>query len=99
MPTARTKKTRARRINLRATHGQERLIRTGADFTGVTITEFILKSACLQAEQVLADRRDFAVSPKQWQSFLEILDRPARVKPELARLFSRATAPARGSEK
>lgn len=99
MPTARTKKTRARRINLRATHGQERLIRTGADFTGVTITEFILKSACLQAEHVLADRRDFAVAPKQWQSFLEILDRPARAKPELARLFSRAMAPGGGSDK
>jgi uncharacterized protein (DUF1778 family) len=99
MLTARTKKTRARRINLRATHGQERLIRTGADFSGVTMTEFILKSACLQAEHVLADRRDFAVSPKQWQAFLDILDRPARIKPELARLFSQATPPGRGSGK
>lgn len=99
MLTARTKKTRARRINLRATHSQERLIRTGADFSGVTMTEFILKSACLQAEHVLADRRDFAVSPKQWQAFLDILDRPARAKPELARLFSRAMAPGGGSDK
>jgi uncharacterized protein (DUF1778 family) len=99
MPTARTKKTRTRRINLRATHGQERLIRTGADFSGVPMTEFILKSACLQAEHVLADRRDFAVFPKQWQSFLEILDRPARIKPELARFFSQTTPPGRGSGK
>jgi len=34
------------------------------------------------------DQRDFVASPKQWQSFLQILNRPARVKPELARLFS-----------
>ncbi len=99
MPTARTKKTRARRINLRATDGQERLIRTGADFSGVTLTDFILKSACLQAEHVLADRRDFAVSPKQWQAFLEILDRPARIKPEIARLFSHTRPAGHGSGK
>lgn len=101
MPSAHTstKRNRARRINLRATHGQERLIRTGADFTGVTMTEFILKSACLQAEHVLADRRDFAVSPKQWQAFLELLDRPERVKPELARLFSHSKAHGRGPAK
>jgi len=35
-----------------------------------------------------ADQRYFVASPKQWQSFLEILDRPARVKPKLAHLIS-----------
>ena len=93
MPTARTKMIRAKRINLRATDRQERLIRTGAETRGVSLTDFILESACLQAEHLLADKREFMASPKQWQSFLEALDRPARVKPELARLFSGASAP------
>lgn len=88
MPIARLKTVRAKRINLRATDRQEKLIRTGAETKGVSLTDFILESACLQAEHVLADQRDFLASPKQWQAFLQALDRPARLKPELARLFS-----------
>jgi uncharacterized protein (DUF1778 family) len=88
MTTKRTRTMRTRRINLRATDRQEKLIRTGAETTGVSVTDFILDSACLQAELVLADKRDFVVSPEQWQAFAEALDRPAQIKPELARLFS-----------
>src|SRR5437016_7104086 len=69
---------RTRRINLRATDSQEKLIRTGAETTGISVTEFILDSACLQAEHVLADKREFIVSPKQWKVFVEALDRPAQ---------------------
>jgi uncharacterized protein (DUF1778 family) len=86
--TARARTIRSRRINLRATDHQEKLIRTGAETAGASLTDFILESACLQAEHVLADKRDFVATPKQWQAFVEALDRPARVKPELARLFS-----------
>jgi uncharacterized protein (DUF1778 family) len=50
--------------------------------------DFILESACLRAEHPLADKREFIVSPKEWQAFLEALDRPAHVNPKLARLFS-----------
>jgi uncharacterized protein (DUF1778 family) len=88
MATPRARTIRTRRINLRATDRQEKLIRTGAETTGVSVTDFILDSACLQAEHALADKREFAASPKQWKAFVEALDRPARVKPELARLFS-----------
>lgn len=82
------KKNRTRRLNFRATERQERLIRTGAETRGVSVTDFILESACLQAEHALADKREFVVSQKQWQAFLEALDRPPRVNLKLARLFS-----------
>ncbi len=88
MTTRRARTIRTRRINLRATDRQEKLIRTGAETTGVSVTDFILDSACLQAEHVLADKREFVVSPEQWQAFADALDRPAQVKPELARLLS-----------
>ena len=94
MATARSERTmRTRRLNIRATEGQERLIRTGARSSGISVTDFILESACLQAEHVLADQRDFVVSPKQFAAFLEAMDRPARVKPELLKLFSQSTTP------
>ena len=88
MDTSRARITRTRRINLRATDRQEKLIRIGAKTTGVSVTDFILESACSQAEHVLADKREFAASPKQWKAFVEALDRPAQIKPELARLLS-----------
>lgn len=90
---------RTRRINLRATDRQERLIRTGAETTGLSVTDFILDSACLQAEHVLADKREFLVSPNQWKVFVEALDRPAQIKTELARLFSETGVLERGSRK
>jgi uncharacterized protein (DUF1778 family) len=88
MPAGRSRQARTKRINLRATPRQEKLIRTGAETRGVSLTDFILESACLQAEHALADKREFVASPKQWQLFLRELDRPARVNPEPAQLFS-----------
>jgi uncharacterized protein (DUF1778 family) len=82
------RKNRMKRLNVRATERQERLIRTGAKTRGVSVTDFILESACLQAEHALADKREFIVSPKQWQAFLKALDRPAHVNPKLVQLFS-----------
>ena len=89
MPTIQTRRViRSRRLNLRATQRQEKLIRAGAAARSVSVTDFILQSACMQAEHALADRRDFIASPAQWKAFVEALDRPAQIKPALARLFS-----------
>ncbi len=93
------KAIRAKRLNIRATDRQEKLIRVGAATRGVSVTDFILESACLQAAHILADKRDFVASPKQWDAFLAALDRPARVKPELSRLFSKPTILEHGSRK
>jgi len=43
----------------------------------------------LLAEPVLAEPREFAVSPKQWQAFLEVLERPTQIKSDLLSLFSK----------
>ena len=99
MAVSHSRTIRTKRINLRATDRQEKLIRTGAETTGLSVTNFILDSACLQAERVLADKREFIASPKQWKAFVEALDRPARIKPELARLFSQTGILERGSRK
>ena len=79
---------RSRRLNVRATRRQEELIRAGAAARRVSVTDFILESACMQAEHALADRREFIASPTQWKAFVEALDRPAQIKPALTRLFA-----------
>jgi uncharacterized protein (DUF1778 family) len=99
MPTSPKKTNRSRRFNLRATAPEERLIRTGAQTAGVSVTDFILRSACLQAEHLTVDQRQYVATPKQWKAFMEILDRPAHVKPELVRLFSETLSSKRQSSK
>jgi uncharacterized protein (DUF1778 family) len=94
--TSRSRTNRTQRINLRATGRQEKLIRTGAETSGVSLTDFILESACLQAEHILAEKREFVASPRQWKAFIDALDRPARVKPELAQLFAGRSIPKEG---
>lgn len=79
------------RFNLRASPAQERLIRAVADRRGVSVTDFILQSACSRAEEVLAEQRHFNLGPEPWKKFMRALDRPPRVKPGLARLLAERT--------
>ena len=79
--------SRDRRFQLRATASEETLIKVAAERQGVNVTEFIMRSACENAEQVLADQTRFVLDEKQWKAFMTVLDRPAKDKPRLRRLF------------
>jgi uncharacterized protein (DUF1778 family) len=59
-----------------------------AQATSKTVTEFVLDSASIAAEQVLADRRWFLLDESSWTAFQDLLERPAIVKPRLAKLLS-----------
>ena len=84
--TARPRRTT--RLNLRATEKQKRLFEAVAARQDVTVTDFILESASLRAEQILAEERHFVLPPARWKAFLAALDRPARRNPRLRRLLS-----------
>ena len=88
MALSTSSETRTKRINLRATPRQERLIRVAAGHQGLNVTDFILKSACEKAEQTLSDQSRFVLNEKQWKAFIEALDRPPRVIPQIKELFS-----------
>ncbi len=77
-----------RRINLRATSVQESLIRAAAEKRGVSMTDFVLQSACRRAEEAIADQVHFVLSDKQWKAFNNALERPARVRPRLRKLLT-----------
>jgi uncharacterized protein (DUF1778 family) len=81
------KNGKERRINLRATPVQESLIRAAADRRGISMTAFIVESACTRAEEAIADQVHFVLSDKQWKAFNRALERPARVKPRLRKLL------------
>lgn len=83
-----SRSSKDRRINLRATSVQESLIRAAADRRGVSMTDFVLESACTRAEETLADQVHFVLSDKQWKAFNAALERPARVLPRLRKLLT-----------
>jgi uncharacterized protein (DUF1778 family) len=86
MPSA-LRAPRSRRLNLRASAQQE-LMRQGAQERGESLTDFIIRSACAEAEQTLADQRRFSLNADQWIAFVAALDRPPQPKPRLRRLFA-----------
>lgn len=76
------------RINIRATKRQKDLIERGASIRGQNMTEFVVSSAAEKAEQVLADQREFVLSPAKWQAFSAALDRSPAIPSRLTRLMS-----------
>lgn len=80
---------RSSRLGLRATPEQEMVLRRAAEVSRKSLTDFILDSACLAAEQTLLDQRLFMVSGTQYQALLELLDQPEQDRPGLQDLFSR----------
>ena len=88
-PSARSANAaRSARLGLRATDQQEAILRRAAEVAHKSLTDFILDSACLAAEQTLLDQRLFVVSGSQYQALMDLLDRPAQDSPGLKDLFS-----------
>ena len=65
---------RTARLGLRATPDQEAVLRRAAEVSHKSLTDFILDSGCLAAEQTLLDQRLFMVSGSQAQALLDLLD-------------------------
>ena len=80
---------RSARLGLRATPEQEAVLRRAAEVAHKSLTDFILDSACLAAEQTLLDQRLFMVSGSQYQALMDLLERPEQPSEGLRELFSR----------
>jgi uncharacterized protein (DUF1778 family) len=79
--------TRGETINLRASRRQKVLIDRAAETLGRSRSDFMLETACREAESVLLDRRYFALSPEAFKRFVALLDRPAQDNVRLRRLL------------
>lgn len=81
--------SRSARLGLRATPEQEAVLRRAAELAHKSLTDFILDSACLAAEQTLLDQRLYIVSGGKYQALMELLERPEQSNEGLGDLFSR----------
>ncbi len=80
-------KTRGENINLRVSRGQKSLIDRAAQALGRNRSDFMLETACREAESVLLDRRYFILADEQFRRFTALLDKPPGTNPRLARLL------------
>jgi uncharacterized protein (DUF1778 family) len=83
---------RGENINLRVSLRQKSLIDRAAQALGRNRSDFMLETACREAETILLDRRYFALPEEEFKRFNAMLDRPPAGNPPLARLL-KAKAP------
>lgn len=75
-------------INIRARQQQRDLIDEAAAVLGKNRSDFMLETACREAEAVLLDRCVFALDEASWERFTALLDAPPRELPQLRKLLS-----------
>src|SRR5215471_14858095 len=83
----RTKTGRGEMINLRASQRQKLLIDRAAKALGRSRSDFMLDTACREAESILLDRRYFSLSGDEFRRFTAMLDSPPKDNPRLRRLL------------
>lgn len=79
------------RLDLRIHREQKKFLMRAAALRRMKLSSFVLDSAFKRAEEIVAERTHFALPKKQWETFCQALDRPARSMPQLKNLFSKKT--------
>lgn len=83
-----TRSARTSRLNFRVPDEQKALLEEAAALSGRSLTDFVLSSARSAANQILAERTRFVLSPDEWDAFAAALERPPRELPRMAALLA-----------
>ena len=86
MPVANHSKSE--RIDVRASAPVKVLLQEAARAVHKNVSEFLLEAGINAANQTLAGRLRFELTPDKWDAFQAALDRPVASKPELKQLLS-----------
>jgi uncharacterized protein (DUF1778 family) len=78
---------RTAKLDLRLSPEAKQKLLAAASAAQRSVSEFVLESALVRAEETLTDRSRFGLDAKQWKAFLAALDAPPRELPRLSRLF------------
>lgn len=81
--------SKSERIDVRATSPVKQLLQEAARAANKNVSEFLLDAGIVAANQTLADRLRFELSPAKWREFQAALDKPVSSKPKLKRLLSK----------
>ena len=80
--------TKEKRLSIRATEPEKELLARAARAKHTNVSQFVLQASLDAAHALLVDQTEFRLPPDQWEMFCKRLDSPAKVIPELQRLFS-----------
>src|SRR5579859_4365205 len=83
MPTER----RTEKLDLRISRSAKAKLQAAASASHRSMSDFVMESALARAEEMLADRRIFALDPERWAEFQAALDAPIRTMPRLKALL------------
>lgn len=86
--TASSGPTRDININIRAQRRQRDLIDQAAELLGKTRSDFMLETACREAEDVLLDQRIFTLDEETFRNFQALLDAPPSENDKLRKLMA-----------
>jgi uncharacterized protein (DUF1778 family) len=78
-------------LDLRLSPQAEQKLQAAANVAQRSVSEFVLESALIRADETLADRTRFGLDADQWKAFLEALDAESRDLPRLKRLFQQTS--------
>lgn len=81
--------SKSERIDVRASTPVKHLLQEAARVAHKNVSEFLLDAGINAANQTLADRARFELSPEQWREFQTALDRPVVNKGRLKKLLSK----------
>ncbi len=81
--------TRTAPINLRALESQRSLIDRAATILGKNRSDFMLETACREAENILLDQQLFRLNEADFNAFMATLDAPVKDNPTLRNLMAR----------
>ena len=79
---------KSQRIDVRASVPVKMLLQEAARAAHKNVSEFLLDAGIVAANQMLADRVRFDLTPKKWEAFQEALERPVQAKPKLQSLLT-----------
>ena len=80
-------KRREDRLEVRLTPKAKSMLKRAASVERMTVSAFVLDKGLAAAAETLADRRDFRLSAKQYDSFIAALDAPVKPRPRLEKLL------------
>jgi uncharacterized protein (DUF1778 family) len=79
--------TSTMQIDLRLSPQAEQKLQAAANVAQRSVSEFVLESALIRADETLADRTRFGLDADRWKAFVEALDAESRDLPRLKQLF------------
>jgi len=83
--TARTNRTT--KLDLRLSQDAKQTLSAAAQAAHCSVSQFVLKSALERAAETLTERQRFELNADQWKEFMDALDAPAQIVPQIQRLF------------